>query len=274
MNTTRFAPSPTGPLHLGHAYAALVARECASPGHYLLRFEDIDHTRVRPEYYESAREDLEWLGLAADRETPAQLGRSDRHQEALARLRDLGAVYPCFCTRREVAAEIEAMTAAPHGPEGPLYPGTCRNLSQAQREGFEATGRRPAWRLDAARATAMVGPLEFHDRRHGGIEVDPTLLGDLVLARKDIGTSYHLAVVTDDADDGVSLVTRGEDLLPATHVHRLLQALLGLPRPEYLHHRLITDESGRRLAKRDDSRAIRTFRDTGRSPEDVLAMLD
>lgn len=273
MNTTRFAPSPTGLLHLGHAYAARIARDHAAPGRHLLRFEDIDHTRVRAEYYEAAREDLAWLGLGADRETPPQLERSARHREILDRLRELGVVYPCYCTRREVEAEIAAMRSAPHGPEGALYPGTCRGVDPAAHHRHEAAGRHPAWRLDAARAAGIAGPLAFHDRRHGRIEVDPGLLGDLVLARRDIGTSYHLAVVTDDADDGITLVTRGEDLLPATHVHRLLQALLGFPQPEYLHHRLVTDENGRRLAKRDDARSIRQFREQGLSPAEVLAVL-
>ncbi len=273
MSQTRFAPSPTGLLHLGHAFAARVAREQASPGGYLLRFEDIDHTRVRPEYYAAAREDLAWLGLAPDRETPPQLERAARHREVLARLRSLEAVYPCFCTRREVEAEISRMTSAPHGPEGPLYPGTCRALEPEERARRLETGGAPAWRLNATKAATLVGPLDFDDRRHGRVQVDPGLLGDLVLARKDIGTSYHLSVVADDADDGITLVTRGEDLLPATHVHRLLQALLGLPAPEYLHHRLVTDENGRRLAKRDDARSIRHFRDAGCSAGEVLAML-
>ena len=273
MSTTRFAPSPTGPLHLGHAYAALVARASAAAGRYLLRFEDIDHTRIRPEYYDFARDDLAWLGLGPDRETPPQLERAARHREFLDRLRALGVLYPCYCTRREVAAEIAAMRSAPQGPEGPLYPGTCRGLDAGRQAGLEAEGRQPAWRLDAARAASVVGPLAFHDRRHGRSDVDPGLLGDLVLGRKDIGTSYHLAVVIDDADDGATRVTRGEDLLPATHGHRTLQALLDLPEPDYLHHRLVTDESGRRLAKRDDARAIRHFREEGHTPADVLAML-
>lgn len=273
MSTTRFAPSPTGLLHLGHAFAARVAREHASAGGYLLRFEDIDHTRVRPEFYAAARADLGWLGLAPDRETPPQLGRAARHREVLDRLRALGVVYPCFCSRREVEAEIAAMRSAPHGPEGPLYPGSCRRLEPAARQRRLAAGHQPAWRLDAARAVEITGPLAFHDLRHGLIEVDPGLLGDLILARRDIGSSYHLAVVTDDADDGITRVTRGEDLLPATHVHRLLQRLLDFPEPEYLHHPLITDENGRRLAKRDDARSIRHFREAGLAPAEVLAML-
>lgn len=273
VSVTRFAPSPTGLLHLGHAYAALVARKEASTGGYLLRFEDIDHTRVRPEYYTAAREDLIWLGLEPDRETAPQLERSRRHQAVLDRLRSLDAVYPCYCTRREVEAEISSMASAPQGPEGPLYPGTCRNLAADRIASFEAEGRQPAWRLNAGQVSRITGPLGFCDRRHGRIDVNPELLGDLVLARKDIGTSYHLAVVADDADDGITLVTRGEDLLPATHVHRLLQKLLELPEPDYLHHPLITDEHGRRLAKRDDSRSIRHYREQGLDPGEVLALL-
>ncbi|BCX49395.1 tRNA glutamyl-Q(34) synthetase GluQRS [Haloferula helveola] len=275
MTVTRFAPSPTGLLHLGHAYAAGVAKHCArrESGEFLLRFEDIDHTRVRDDYYESGRQDLEWLGLGCDRETPRQLDRSARHAEALDALRELGVIYPCFCTRREVEAELAGMAAAPQGPEGPLYPGTCRRLSEAERnERLEAEAQ-PAWRLDAVAAAARVGPLDFSDRVHGKIQVDPQLLGDVVLGRKDIGTSYHVAVVIDDADDAITLVTRGEDLLPSTHVHRVLQALLDLPQPEYLHHILVTDESGRRLAKRDDARSIRHYRESGLSPAEVLALL-
>ncbi|GAA5482232.1 tRNA glutamyl-Q(34) synthetase GluQRS [Haloferula sargassicola] len=272
---TRFAPSPTGLLHLGHAYAAEVAFQLAvrRGGTCLLRFEDIDHTRIRPEYYEAAIKDLDWLGIRFE-ETPwRQLDRLDAYGLTLETLKSLGVVYPCFCTRREIEAELDAMTSAPQGPEGPLYPGTCRGLGAGKIAALRAEGREPAWRIDAAAAAERCGPLTFEDLRFGRVEVDPFLLGDAVLARRDIGTSYHLAVVTDDAAQQISHVTRGEDLLASTHLHRVLQALLGFPEPRYLHHPLVTDSSGRRLAKRDDARALRTYRESGLSPAEIHAML-
>jgi glutamyl-Q tRNA(Asp) synthetase len=272
---TRFAPSPTGRLHLGHALAARVARDLArqSGGRFLLRFEDIDHTRVRPEFYTGIEEDLRWLGLDWDGPALRQSERTDAYAASLERLRRQGSVYPCFCTRREIEEEVTRMTGAPHGPEGALYPGTCRKLSPEDRDQRLAAGAQPAWRLDAARAREITGPLAFTDLRHGLHQVDPGLLGDVVLARKDIGTSYHLAVVVDDAFQRITHVTRGEDLLPSTHVHRLLQALLGLPEPLYLHHFLVTDEAGIRLAKRHDSLSIRALRDSGLVAAGVLKRL-
>ena len=275
MTSARFAPSPTGLLHLGHAYAARVACEMARrhDGRYLLRFEDIDHTRVRPEYYDFIRDDLEFLGLTADEETPQQLKRLGDHEAALQHLRDLGALYPCFCTRREIQEELKRMPTAPHGPEGPLYPGTCRALKEKEVSTRIAGGEIPAWRLDSAAVAAELEPLTFTDLIHGMIPVDPLAHGDLILSRKDIGTSYHIAVVVDDAADGITHVTRGEDLLGATHIHRVLQTLLKLPEPLYLHHELVHDEMGRRLAKRDDARSIQQYRETGKSSEQILAML-
>lgn len=275
MTVTRFAPSPTGPLHLGHAYAAKVAHDLArnEGGRFLLRFEDIDHTRVREEYYGAIERDLRWLGLRWDAPPLRQLERTEAHAGALEGLRATGCLYPCFCTRREIEAEVARMPSAPHGPEGALYPGSCRGLDEARRAQLLAEGRLPAWRLDAPKAAARAGPLAFTDLRFGRTEVDPALLGDVILARKDIGTSYHLAVVVDDAFQGVTHVTRGEDLLPSTHVHRLLQHLLQLPEPVYLHHPLVTDEDGRRLAKRDAARSLDALREAGRSPRQLLAEL-
>jgi glutamyl-Q tRNA(Asp) synthetase len=272
---TRFAPSPTGRLHLGHAFAARVARDLAraSGGRFLLRFEDIDHTRVRPEFYAGIEEDLRWLDLGWDGPALRQSERTDAYAAALERLRRQGSVYPCFCTRREIEEEVARMTGAPHGPEGALYPGTCRRLSPDEREERLAAGAQPAWRLDARRSAEITDPLAFMDLRHGFHRVDPALLGDVVLARKDIGTSYHLAVVVDDAFQQVTHVTRGEDLLPSTHVHRQLQALLGLPEPLYLHHELVTDDKGVRLAKRHDSLSIHAMRESGHDPADVLKRL-
>jgi len=268
---TRFAPSPTGRLHLGHAFAAKVARDIArqSSAPFLLRFEDIDHTRVRPEFYSAIEEDLRWLGLDWDGAPLRQSRRLPAYAEALEKLRSMGILYPCFCTRRAIQTELASMTSAPHGPEGPLYPGTCRALDPAEAADRIAAGEPHAWRLDSARAAKTAGPLDFLDEIHGPVPVDPALLGDVVLARRDIAISYHLAVVVDDAFQQIGVVTRGEDLLPSTHVHRLLQTLLGLPAPRYHHHRLVTDACGRRLAKRDDSLAIAALRADGRPPEEV-----
>jgi glutamyl-Q tRNA(Asp) synthetase len=272
---TRFAPSPTGRLHLGHVLAAKVAHDLARRhgGEFRLRHEDIDATRVREEYYAGIEADLRWLGLAWDGPALRQRTRLAAYDEALAQLRERGLVYPCFCTRREIQDEVAAMGAAPQGPEGPLYPGTCRNLSADQRQQRLAAGINPAWRLDSQLAAATVGSLTFNDLRHGRAAVQPGLLGDVVLARKDIGTAYHLAVVVDDAFQQITHVTRGEDLLSATHVQRLLQALLGLPEPVYLHHPLVVDEHGRRLAKRHDALAIATLREAGLAPAAVFEML-
>jgi glutamyl-Q tRNA(Asp) synthetase len=242
-------------------------------GRFLLRFEDIDHTRVRPEFYGATEDDLRWLGLDWDGPALRQSERGDAYAAALRQLRRLGAAYPCFCTRREIEEEVARITGAPHGPEGARYPGSCRTLPENEREARLAAGVQPAWRLDAARAGEIAGPLAFTDLRHGVHPVDPALLGDVVLARKDIGTSYHLAVVVDDAFQQVTHVTRGEDLLLSTHVHRLLQALLDLPEPCYLHHELVTDESGIRLAKRHDALSIRVLREAGVKPAEVLARL-
>jgi glutamyl-Q tRNA(Asp) synthetase len=272
---TRFAPSPTGLLHLGHALAAKVAHDLArrQGGQFLLRHEDIDATRTREEYFAGIEEDLRWLGLAWDGEALRQSTRLAAYEAALGQLRARGLVYPCFCTRREIQEEVAAMAAAPQGPEGPLYPGTCRGLGPEERQRKLHNGDTHAWRLDAQRAAAHAGPLTFVDLSHGLVRVNPALLGDVVLARKDIGTAYHLAVVVDDAFQQITHVTRGEDLLPSTHVHRLLQVLLGLPQPRYFHHALVHDEQGRRLAKRHHALAIATMRRCAMSAAAVLAQL-
>jgi len=274
MFRTRFAPSPTGRLHLGHALAAITAHDMAREhgGEFLLRFEDIDATRVREEYYNSIEGDLRWLGLRWDGPALRQSARQDAYESALSALRDMGLVYPCFCTRKDIIAEAARMTHAPHGPEGPLYPGTCRVLSPSIRTAKLDAGMPFSWRLDSAAAIHITGPLTFRDQRHGTIPVERGLLGDVVLARKDIGISYHLAVTADDAFQGISHVTRGEDLLASTHVHRILQCLLGLPEPVYLHHPLVPDETGKRLAKRHDSLALAALRERGCTPAEVREM--
>lgn len=274
MIVGRFAPSPTGRLHLGHAYSALLAHRLtrASGGRFLLRIEDIDAIRCRPAFEAAILEDLAWLGVTWDGEVRRQSDHLVDYRATLDRLEALGVVYPCFCTRAEIKAEIARAGYAPHGREGPVYPGLCRGLSTGDRADRIAAGMAHALRLDAASAAAIAGPLDFGDAAHGRIVVDPGLLGDVVLARKDIGTSYHLAVVTDDALQGVTLVVRGEDLLEATHIHRLLQALLGLPAPDYHHHPLLVDDTGRRFAKRDEALTIETLRRAGRSPAEVRSM--
>jgi glutamyl-Q tRNA(Asp) synthetase len=271
---TRFAPSPSGLLHLGHAYAALFAWRAAKAagGHCLLRIEDIDRGRCRPEFEAAIAEDLAWLGLDWERPVRRQSEHLGYYAEVLAELYGRGLLYPCFCTRKDIQAEIARAVTAPHGPDGPLYPGTCRQLGEAQRDARLSAGKPHALRLDLARAVAVAGPLTWIDRSRGEVPAEPELLGDVVLARKDTPTSYHLAVTLDDALQGVSLVTRGDDLFPATHVHRLLQALLDRPVPEWHHHGLLNDASGKRLAKRHDPLTLRALREAGRSPAEVRAL--
>ncbi|MDZ4868305.1 MAG: tRNA glutamyl-Q(34) synthetase GluQRS [Alphaproteobacteria bacterium] len=278
-DVTRFAPSPTGLLHLGHAFAALFADEAAraTGGRFLLRIEDIDTARARPEFEKAIDEDLAWLGLTWERPARRQSEHFADYRVALDALKQRDLLYPCFCTRKEIAAEIAASAAAPQGPDGPLYPGTCRHLDQAERARRLTAGDDHAWRLDVARAASACRALTFEESgdvpERGTIGAQPEIFGDVVLARKDTPASYHLAVVIDDASQGVTLVTRGLDLLPATHLHRLLQALLGLPVPRYRHHRLITDAAGRRLAKRDQATALRTLRESGVRPEEIRTQL-
>ena len=263
---TRFAPSPTGWLHLGHAYAALFAQQEAERqgGRFLMRLEDIDQTRSRLEYEQGISEDLHWLGLQWELPVRKQSECLSEYREALNKLDALGLLYPFFCTRKEIQEEIARAGSAPHGPEGPPYPGICKRLSADEVSARLASGRDYALRLDLSKAMSLAGTaLIWEDLSQGRFIAEPSLLGDVVLARKDAPTSYHLAVVVDDAAQGITLVTRGEDLLPATHLHRVLQELLGLPVPLWKHHRLITDEQGKRLAKRDHARAVRTFREQG-----------
>ncbi len=287
MNTvTRFAPSPTGYLHLGHAYAALFADAKAKEagGRLLLRIEDIDPGRSRPEFEAAILEDLKWLGLSWEEPVRRQSEHIGDHRAALMILEDRGLIYPCFCTRKEIQAEIENSGMAPHGapsgapagPDGPLYPGTCRSLSPEERRRSADEGRPFALRLDMAQAAALAaanaGPLTWTDRERGTVFAEPEIFGDVVLARKDTPTSYHLAVTVDDHLQGVTLVTRGEDLFAATHVHRLLQELLRLETPDYHHHRMLTTETGERLAKRDYSATIRSLREAGKTPAEVREM--
>ncbi|MCK5273030.1 MAG: tRNA glutamyl-Q(34) synthetase GluQRS [Alphaproteobacteria bacterium] len=269
---TRFAPSPTGRLHVGHAYSALFAARAAQGGRFLLRIEDIDLGRCRLEFEEGIYEDLAWLGLEWATPVRRQSDHFDDYRAALRKLDENGLIYPCFCTRKDIQREVERANQAPHGPDGVLYPGTCRALSADERMTLIAAGEAHALRLDMAKAVEAAGPLAFEDRERGRMEVDGPSCGDVVLARKDVPTSYHLAVTVDDAIQGVTLVTRGEDLLHATHIHRILQALLGLPAPEYWHHGLLTGADGKRFAKRDRSLTLQALREAGRSPAEVRAM--
>jgi glutamyl-Q tRNA(Asp) synthetase len=278
---TRFAPSPTGLLHLGHAYSALLAhdRARASGGQFLLRIEDIDPGRSRPEFVQAIFDDLAWLGLSWDGPVLFQSQRLSLYAAALERLRAHDLVYPCFCTRKAIQAEIAASASAPHprsapgtgGPDGALYPGTCRRLG-AREWARRAAAEPHAWRLDMAAAVARAGHLTWREGERR-VAAEPARFGDVVLARKDAPASYHLAVTVDDAAQGVSDVVRGEDLREATHVHRLLQALLGLPPPIYRHHPLIVDADGRRLAKRHGAPTLAALRAEGADGPAIAAGL-
>lgn len=255
MIVTRFAPSPNGPLHLGHAYAAIVAHDVARGrgGRFVLRIEDIDGARSRPELVPEILADLAWLGLAWDGEPVFQSARLVSYAAALVRLREMSLLYPCTCTRNQIAT-----AATERGPDGPIYPGTCRVRR-------EAPVSRAAWRLDVGKALALTGPLTWVDEHAGEQRARPELFGDVVLERKEAPASYHLAATLDDAADGITVVTRGLDLFASSHVHRLLQALLDLPVPVWRHHPLLVEEDGRKLAKRRGSPAIGELRRAGES---------
>ena len=263
MIVSRFAPSPTGGLHLGHAWSAIQAHDRARDydGRFLLRIEDTDVTRSRPEHVAGIIADLEWLGLGWD-EMSVQSERLALYDAALDQLREAALAYPCFCTRAEIAREVAASLHAPHGPDGPLYPGTCRVIDLATR-GTRMASEPFAWRLDAGEAARRAGTLTWTDEIAGTMPVDPQLLGDLVLKGKDRPASYHLAVVVDDAAQGITHVVRGRDIMPSTHAHRLLQAVLDLPEPVYRHHSLVLDAAGHRLAKRHGSPTLADWRAEG-----------
>lgn len=272
---SRFAPSPTGDLHLGHAYAALFAERQAldAGGRFLLRIEDIDSGRCRAAFEASIYEDLDWLGLSWETPVRRQSMHMADYKAALDRLTGLGLLYPCFCTRKDIAREIETAQSAPHlimnGPDGPLYPGTCRALTLAEREAKIGAGTAYALRLNMTRAQEIAGALLWNDKDKGEIKATPEIFGDVVLARKDTPTSYHLAVTVDDHLQGITLVTRGQDLFSATHIHRLLQALLGLDVPLYRHHDILTGPDGMRLAKRDKAETLKNLRNAGKKPQDI-----
>jgi len=291
MEVLRFAPSPNGWLHLGHACSALFAWETARAlnGRFLLRIEDIDIGRCRPEYETAIYEDLAWLGLDWEQPVRRQSEHFADYEAALKRLRDMDLVYPCFATRKEIADAIAATGIPPRNwpadPDGaPLYPGLYKDISPAERSRLMWEGRSYAWRLDTARALAKAeeiagAPLTFVEDGEGPngetgrCAVRPALFGDVVIARKDVPTSYHLAVTVDDAIQGITLVTRGQDLFPATYIHRMLQVLLGLHEPRYCHHRLIRDTAGRRLSKSAGDMGLRELRAAGKTPADIRRMV-
>lgn len=276
---TRFAPSPNGYLHLGHAYSALFAAQAAGDGRFLLRIEDIDLARARPEFEAAIYEELAWLGLTWEKPVMRQSERFALYGSALETLDDAGLVYPCFCSRKDIHAALQA----PHGPGGTVYPGTCRRLSANEVARRKEANTPYALQLDMAKASALTGPVSFIEEGESedycGSRVEypaETLvaeIGDVVLTRKDVAASYHLAVTLDDALQGVTLVTRGQDLAFATPIHRLLQMLLGLPEPRWRHHGLISDAQGKRLAKRKNSTTLRDLRKAGHTPEDIRRMV-
>lgn len=262
MARTRFAPSPNGPLHLGHAYAALVAHDTARDrgGAFVLRIEDIDGERSRPAFIEETLRDLEWLGLRWEGDVVFQSRRLASYAAAGDRLKAMGLLYPCTCTRAQIAAAAHAI-----GPDGPIYPGTCK--------GRDIDPDTAAWRLDMTKAVALAGPLDWVDEIAGPQSACPQVFGDVVLLRKDLPASYHLAATLDDATDRVTCVTRGMDLFAASHVHRLLQALLDLPVPTWLHHALLVEPDGRKLAKRRGAPSLGDRRRAGEDGPAIVAAL-
>jgi len=273
---TRFAPSPTGFLHLGHAHAAIDAfrRAREEDGRFLLRLEDIDPTRCRPVFAEAILEDLAWLGLRWEVPVRVQSAHLAAYRAVLDGLQERGLLYPCFCTRADIAREAAASATAPHqAPDGSLlYPGTCRHLSPAQRAARLEAGDAHVLRLDMLAACQEAGALFRQEEGQGLVACRPERFGDVVLARKDVPASYHLCVTHDDALAGVTMVTRGVDLLPSTDLHRLLQVLMGWPEPAYAHHRLVCDAQGRRFAKRDGAVTLRALRQQGASPAELWAL--
>jgi len=265
---TRFAPSPTGPLHLGHAYSALLAHDMAraNGGAFLLRIEDIDTARSRPAWEAQIYDDLQWLGVAWDGDVIRQSARMSAYEAALERLWSQGLLYPCTCTRRDIEAAMSAPQEGVMGPDGPVYPGTCRCIPDGARP-LAAALRLNMERI--ARATRFVETGAGAGQIATSAQDYVNTIGDVVLARRDMGTSYHLSVVLDDAAQGITHVVRGADLAEATRIHVILQRILGLPAPIYHHHRLIRDENGKRLAKRDDARALSRYRSEGASPADI-----
>jgi len=273
---TRFAPSPTGRLHIGHAYSALFAynKAIAQGGQFILRIEDIDISRCKPEFEQGIYDDLHWLGLTWEEPVRRQSEHMAEYRRALDALEEKGLIYPCFCTRKDIQEEIARAPSAPHGPEGALYPGTCRNLSPDEQKKRMGGGAPYALRLDMSKALGLLDePLFWTDLAKGEQRATPEILGDVVLARKDVMASYHLCVTLDDHLQGVTCVTRGEDLFHASHLHRLLQYLLNLNVPVWHHHPLLLDSEGKRFAKRNQSVTLESLRKSGKTPEYIMSII-
>ena len=272
---TRFAPSPTGHLHLGHAYSAIFAQKLAKNANdqFLLRIEDIDTTRCRKEFEQGIFADLKWLGLDWLEPVRKQSEHLDDYLLALAKLDEENLVYPCFCTRAKITEEIERAGIAPSGYGEAVYPGICKKLTAAEIEELTEKGQVPALRLDMAAAFRRTGVIEWKDHEKGKVRSDPRVHGDIVLARKDIKTSYHLSATIDDHLQGITLVTRGEDLAGVTDIHRLLQEILNLDEPEYLHHRILKDKRGKKLSKRSSSTSIQSLRGAGYTQTEIINMI-
>ena len=271
MTVTRFAPSPTGKLHLGHAYSALYSEKIAreNNGKFIVRIEDIDKTRCKQQYVDCILDDLNWLGVKWCDEVLIQSTRIEQYQLASKKLLSLGVLYPCFCTRKEIASNSDVANRKLHNENNSLYPGTCRNLSDEEVSEKIRKGMPYSLRLNSAKAKEKVGKVYWSDHLSGLHEVDYDVMGDVVIVRKDIGTSYHLAVTVDDDFQGVNLVTRGLDLFESTHVHRVLQSLLDLDIPEWSHHELIRDSAGKRYSKSDQSLSLEKLRESGVSAKDI-----
>ncbi len=274
---TRFAPSPTGLLHVGHAYAAITAYNVAKQrgGEFILRIENIDHLRCDDEAIEQIYQDLSWLGLTWREPVRVQSEHMSDYDQALQKLEAMDVLYPCFCSRKDIKEEIARAAHAPHGPEGPLYPGTCRALSREEKRRLLKQNVEYAMRLDLEKSLSLINQDElfWRDIHHNQIFAQPHQLGDVVIARKDIGTSYHLSVVVDDALQNITHVTRGEELEFATHIHCVLQKLLGLPVPIYHHHQLITDQDGQKFSKRDQSETLASYRNRGVCPHHIYELI-
>ncbi len=275
MYRTRFAPSPSGPIHIGHVYAALQARQLADElaGQCLLRIEDID-SRCNAAWTQQLYADLDWLGLHFEGDIMVQSQRMDLYADALEQLKAQGLLYPCFCTRAEMKRQVQESGRAPHATLGYQYEGKCKALPADLVAQYLAEGRPHAWRLDMQRAQDLIACPTWHDAHRGTQRAIPSSFGDVVLARKEFPASYHLCVVVDDAAQHITHITRGEDLFEATHIHRTLQALLQLPTPEYIHHGLLCDENGKRLAKRDGARSIASLRESGMNAQQILQRVD
>lgn len=273
---TRFAPSPTGLLHLGHAFSALLAFKSAqkNQGKFILRIEDIDTSRARPEFEEAIYRDLSWLGITWEHPVRRQSNHFDDYQKALDKLENLGVLYPCFCSRADIRKEIKNSTNAPHGPEGPLYPGTCRHLSDQERADRTGQGIPFAIRLNLEKALNQVPEALFYYEKSFKTPANPETLGDVVLARKETPSSYHLSVVVDDHLQSISHIIRGQDLAHTTPIHCLLQKLLGYSTPHYHHHDLLVGEDGKRFAKRDQSLTLETLKIEGKTLKDIETLIE